>query len=123
MCSLWECEKRVDAAMLCKKEVLALTGLGPVQSSRFRFDWLGLWLHEDVNNWDTFRGGKDEGLARAELASFPHLHPTTHQPELTISGKPRTQLHPNMDTFHLKPPQALCSRTPFSVCDYKEMDS
>ena len=57
--------------MLCKYEVLALTGLGPVQSSRFRFHWLGLWFHEDINNWDTFWGGKDEGLARAELASFP----------------------------------------------------
>ena len=73
--------------MLCKYEVLALTGLGPVQSSRFRFHWLGLWFHEDINNWDTFWGGKDEGLARAELASFPHLHPTTHQPELSQENK------------------------------------
>lgn len=123
MRSLCECENRVDAAMLCKYEVLALTGLGPVQSSRFRFDWLGLWLHKDINNWDAFRGGEDGGLARAELASSPHPHPTTHQPELTISGKPRTQLHPGMDTFHLKLLQALYSRTPFSVCGCKEMDS
>ena len=123
MCLLCEYENWVDAAMLCEYEVLSLTGLGPVQCSRFHFDWLGLWFHEDVNNWDTFQGGKDEGLSREELASFPHLHPTTHQPELTISGKPRTQLHPGMDTFHLKLLQALCSRTPFSVCDCEEMDS
>ena len=62
--------------MLCKYEILALTGLGinsPVPNSTF--SCLGSGFTKTSITVMHFRVGKDEELAKAELASFPHLHP------------------------------------------------
>lgn len=114
----WECEKWVDAAMLCKRKVLALTGLGPVQapiplillSSGFtKTSITGIHL-----------GGKDEGFYEQ---NWPAPHTSTslpHQPELTVSGKQHTA-QPGDGYIPLEAPPRLCAaETPFSVCDYKE---
>lgn len=44
-------------------------------SSQFQFHSFGFWFHQEVNNGGTFWVQKDKNLAKAELASFPHLHP------------------------------------------------
>ena len=121
MCSLCEYENR---------------GMQPCCANMKFWLWLG-WVQFKVP--DSAFTGLGSGFTKTSITgihfgeermkdlleqNWPAFHTSTPpQTNLNYLRKTRTQLHPGMDTFHLKLLLALCSRTPFSVCDCKEMDS
>lgn len=50
-----------------------------------------------------------KNLLKQNWPAFHTSIPTTHQPELTIRGKPKERLPPGLDTFHLKLFQACAA--------------